>query len=100
MKKLQFLFVAFLALFRPRNEPHRVCWRCKKLIKRREKYHHIRVGWFSPVFTVEHRDCKNPTMLTTQEIVQQLGPELPFPDHEQDRKMIHETLGFYPETLP
>lgn len=96
-KKLTFLERLFARL-RPKEEHHRVCCRCHKPIRRHELWEQVRVGWFAPVYTVKHRDCKRPLRdprETPFQIAQRLTQELPFdgtvwaehtggtePDHE------------------
>lgn len=69
-----------MQLLKPPDRHHRICRKCHKPIGKHHKWHQLKVGWFSVHYTVEHNDCKNPTMETAWQRSQRLGPELPFRD--------------------
>lgn len=69
-----------------RNEHHRICRKCHQPIKKHHRWHQLQVGWFSITYTVEHNDCKNPTMETPRERSMRMGPELPFNETTQDEQ--------------
>ena len=69
-------FERITAFLGHRDRHHRVCRLCHKPIKKKEHWRQVQVGWFAPVYTVEHRDCKNP--LHNPAPPPDLGPELPF----------------------
>lgn len=67
----------------PPNPHHRICRMCRKPIRRHEHWRQVRVGWFAPVYTVEHCDCKDPLRNDplkelAKKMTQDLGPGLPF----------------------
>lgn len=76
-KKLPWL-TRLAAFFHRQEEHHRICWRCHKAIRRREHWHQVKVGWFAPFYTVEHKDCDDPFKLNPVQVIEILGPNLPF----------------------
>ena len=70
----------FVHRLRHGDEHHRVCRLCHKPIRRHEHWRQVKVGWFAPVYTVEHRDCAHPTAISHAIPVQTVPsePELPF----------------------
>lgn len=80
-RKSDIPFSWLLDFFRRGDEHHRVCRICHKPIRRHEHWRQVRTGWFAPVYTVEHRDCKHPTIdprETPYQRAKRLEPELPF----------------------
>ena len=73
-------FERLLNFVHPANPHHRICYLCHKPIKRREHWRQVQFGWFAPVYTVEHRDCKNPLQELAKRMAQDLGSGLPFDD--------------------
>ena len=74
----QSLLERLAAFFHHQDEHHRVCWRCHRPIKRNEHWHQIKVGWFAPFYTVEHRYCENTLQANPVQVVELLEPKLPF----------------------
>ena len=61
-----------------REEVHRICRKCKAQIRRRHRWHQVRVGWFSPWYTCEHWDCTDPMRDPKIPGERKSEPQLPF----------------------
>ena len=66
--------------FGRRDNHHRVCRLCHKPIKKHERWRQVKVGWFAPVYTVEHRNCAQPAEPAQwiPAVPKPNEPELPF----------------------
>ena len=71
-------FERITAFFARRDPHHRVCQLCRKPIKKGEHWHQVRVGWFAPYYTVQHKNCASPRQDAVQQIDRPIYPELPF----------------------
>lgn len=47
-------------LIHPPEQHHRTCRNCKKLIHIHDRWHYQKIGWFAPIYCIQHDDCADP----------------------------------------
>jgi hypothetical protein len=84
-----------VAVFLREDRHHRICRLCHRPVKKHERWRQVKVGWFAPVYTVEHRDCTNPLAPARCVPAHPVEPELPF---EMENVLYGDVYPTYADT--